>query len=259
MEIIKVKIINWQKHQPVRKDVVHSSWFKVSNRLMDDPKILAMTPLTFSVFMYMLCQCSQNNSDTLTLLTHNLHRTLPQVGTKRVISAIFTLESLQVLSILSRDVHVTSSIEKRREEKSARHAHRDQSEFFEDQKPPDLGTNKTKQPQPNDSKTALHRLAVLWNENCGSLPKVKEMNSSRDKLCRDAFRKNKDPEHWKQLIQTLKSSSFHSGKNNSGWRANFDYFLRPNIQTQLLEGAIGSARQSSKPIDFELSGEENAF
>lgn len=97
----------------------------------------------------------------------------------------------------------------------------------------------------------LHPLAKLWNENCKSLPKVKEINPKRIKLCKLAWAKSQDHKYWQDLINKLTSSKFHTGDNDSGWVANFDYFLRPETQTKLIEGVIGEKKKEK----FDFSSE----
>ena len=90
------------------------------------------------------------------------------------------------------------------------------------------------------SKADLHPLALIWNEHRGTLAKVKEMNAKRERLCKAAWSRSRDPEHWKKIVQSIASDRFCTGHGSTGWCANFDYFLRPDVQTRVVEGSIGS-------------------
>lgn len=64
MDFIEVEIINWSKHQP-RKDIKNPTWFAMSNRVLDDPKLFGMCAEQWKVFLYVLCQASQQNRATV--------------------------------------------------------------------------------------------------------------------------------------------------------------------------------------------------
>lgn len=53
-------------------------------------------------------------------------------------------------------------------------------------------------------------------------------------------------EHWEEIFEKLKESSFCSGDNSRGWVANFDWFLRPDTPVKILEGLYDD-RTVSKP------------
>lgn len=80
--------------------------------------------------------------------------------------------------------------------------------------------------------TSLHQLAVVWNENCGDLPKVREWNKDRDRLVK------KLPEYFgeqdmRQLTLRVMKSDFLTGKVKK-WRASFDWVLKK--RSAILEG-----------------------
>lgn len=95
-----------------------------------------------------------------------------------------------------------------------------------------------------------HPLAILWNKNCGHLTKVKVLNKKRLKLANKLWDKNKDEKYWVSLITRLLSDKFMSGENDRGWQANFDYFLRDDVQIRLLEGSIGNKKSTKKLEDI---------
>lgn len=88
----------------------------------------------------------------------------------------------------------------------------------------------------------LHILAKLWNEHSGNLPKVRKMTLAREKKCRAAWAITTDQSYWIEIAKKIASSKFHTGKNDSGWKADFDYFLREDVQTRAFEGSIGDSR-----------------
>lgn len=95
--------------------------------------------------------------------------------------------------------------------------------------------------------SAFHPLAVLWNTNCGSLPKVREMNSKRKRNCELRWKEHPEESYWLDVIRGITSSDFCTGKNNNSWRADFDFLLRPGTSTRVLEGTYGGSSKRSGP------------
>lgn len=60
MEYIDLEIANWDKHQP-RKDIKHPTWFALSNGILDDAKLFALTSDEFKALIYIFCQASKAN------------------------------------------------------------------------------------------------------------------------------------------------------------------------------------------------------
>ena len=41
---------------------------------------------------------------------------------------------------------------------------------------------------------------------------------------------------WIEVVKKLSNSSFCNGKNDSGWKANFDFLVKPGTNVKVLEG-----------------------
>lgn len=78
-------------------------------------------------------------------------------------------------------------------------------------------------------------LMALWNATVTVLPKVSTLNQSRRRhaIARLTEYPNCD---FAAVIRRLDSSPFCRGENQSGWRANFDFFLRPTTIPKTIEG-----------------------
>ena len=48
-------------------------------------------------------------------------------------------------------------------------------------------------------------------------------------------------------LDRVRSSSFCRGQNDRGWRADLDWFLRPDTVTKLLEGKYEDRNGNGKP------------
>lgn len=110
--------------------------------------------------------------------------------------------------------------------------------------------------------TSLPTLARLWNESVGaSLPKVLACNGTRKRLAEARWRERPDRRYWLDVIGTILVSSFCLGKNSRGWRADFDFFIRPETQNKVLEGKYNDPSQPSQngPSSFSESDWDAVF
>lgn len=89
-------------------------------------------------------------------------------------------------------------------------------------------------------------LMDLWNEHCGSLPKCKGINTSRKKHGKLRWKEKPSAEYWVGVIQKIASSDFCNGKSAVGWRATFDWLLRPDTHLRVLEGKYDNKKEFEK-------------
>lgn len=82
---------------------------------------------------------------------------------------------------------------------------------------------------------SLHWLIHLWNEHSGKLPKVKQSNSTRNRKIQNICTQQ-DVQSWILTIQRMSESDFCNGKNNTGWKATFDFLLQPETWLKVNEG-----------------------
>lgn len=110
-------------------------------------------------------------------------------------------------------------------------------------------TNKTRQDEQDkterkSSETTLPRpydLALIWNETKNAdMPGVKldffKPKSSRWTTAAARLRDFPDLDQWRDVIRRVCGSPFHSGKNDRGWVATFDFLVRPDTYAKAMEG-----------------------
>lgn len=78
-------------------------------------------------------------------------------------------------------------------------------------------------------------LVQLWNATVVRLPKVHALTADRRRRGR-ARLQDWPTLDWAAAIRRLDASPFCTGVNHLGWRADFDFFLRPMTIPRLLEG-----------------------
>src|SRR5215471_11133730 len=79
----------------------------------------------------------------------------------------------------------------------------------------------------------------IWKQECGDvLPLPRQLDQNRIKSClarlKDSF--NQDLKEWRALCREIRSSEFCCGGGSRGWKADFDWALKPNSILGLLEG-----------------------
>jgi hypothetical protein len=99
--------------------------------------------------------------------------------------------------------------------------------------------------QPKD----LPPLAVIWNEHRGDLPQVRGCSGKRLEAAQDRWADHPEPSYWTEIVQRMAKSDFCLGKKPSpgheGWKADFDFLIRPNTQHKVLEGKYDNRKPAS--------------
>ena len=95
---------------------------------------------------------------------------------------------------------------------------------------------------------ALPSLAIIWNQNRGPLPEIKGCSKSRDSLAKRRWKENPRELYWIEIIKRIVASDFCMGKNERGWKANFDFLMRPDTQYKVLEGQYDNKNKSAASL-----------
>jgi hypothetical protein len=83
---------------------------------------------------------------------------------------------------------------------------------------------------------ALPPEAILWNKERGVLPAVLDCGSSRDRQLQARKREEFWVSNFESAVKKVKMSDFCTGKNDRGWKASFDWLLRPDTIAKVMEG-----------------------
>jgi hypothetical protein len=101
----------------------------------------------------------------------------------------------------------------------------------------------------DSDESSLPPLAKIWNQYRKTLPEVKACGASRKRIAEARWREKPATEYWSEIVDRITRSSFCCGKNDRGWRADFDFFIRPETHNKVLEGKYDD-HQSSQPKKF---------
>ena len=85
---------------------------------------------------------------------------------------------------------------------------------------------------------------------------VRELTKGRRESARARLREKPDLAVWLAVIDAVCASDFCKGSGKDGWKAGFDWLVRPDTATKALEGAYDN-RTSTKRAPGFLSAEDN--
>jgi hypothetical protein len=65
---------------------------------------------------------------------------------------------------------------------------------------------------------------------------VKTVTSGRKAKADRVWKERPDRDYWTEVIRRIVASSFCTGKNDRGWRADIDFLIRPETHHRVQEG-----------------------
>lgn len=95
----------------------------------------------------------------------------------------------------------------------------------------------------------------IYNEYCPNLPQVQKLTEKREKAI-DKFLKEFTKEQFIEICKIANSTDFLIGKNDNGWKADFDFLMRKDKATNVLEGKYNSSKSENGINDFKELWEE---
>ena len=105
---------------------------------------------------------------------------------------------------------------------------------------------------PPKEKNVFEEVVSVYNECCSNLPKVKVLTEKRKTSIRK-FLKELTVEQLKEICQKANESSFLIGDNGRGWKADFDFIMRVDKASEILEGRFdNSDKAQNKPVSEEF-------
>lgn len=85
----------------------------------------------------------------------------------------------------------------------------------------------------------------VYNQFCTNLPQVQKLTEKREKAI-DNFLKEFSIEQFEQICKIANDSSFLKGENDRHWKADFDFIMRTDKATNILEGKYSNISKCEK-------------
>ena len=106
-------------------------------------------------------------------------------------------------------------------------------------------------------KIDYNSIIEIYNFNCPNLPQVKKITDKRKRMIK-TFLKEFTEEQFTEICKIANNNNFLTGKNDRGWKADFDFLMRVDKATSILEGKYGTSTKENKTdILKELEEELN--
>lgn len=116
------------------------------------------------------------------------------------------------------------------------------------QSPADCKEEKRREGNEGKGTTGFPKEVEFWNLNCGKLSKVLAVNEVRMKHLRQ---RRQDPfwvANFEASVTRVLKSSFATGTNDRGWKADFDWMLQPLVVAKIMEGKYDNRNGAEKPF-----------
>ncbi len=88
------------------------------------------------------------------------------------------------------------------------------------------------------------RIKEIYNSTCSNLPQIQKLTEKREKAI-DNFLKEFTEEQFKNICKIANSTNFLIGKNDNGWKADFDFLMRIDKATNVLEGKYNDDKKTN--------------
>ena len=102
-------------------------------------------------------------------------------------------------------------------------------------------------PEEGANKPSPRQVMDLYNAICTSLSRCIRLTDKRAKAVRQLFAKGYTAEQLTDAFGRAQASSFCTGRNDRGWRADFDWLMNENNLVKVLEGKYGGSASPEPP------------
>jgi len=218
-DCIKITINNWGKYNKGSWKPKSPWWFPVFNGIHFDRDFIEFDFEERWVWICILAEASRNRKNTL-----ELHLALDGknwgLNPLKIASCVAKLKEKHIVRCVSgmaQAVHNTIQDNTRHKKGKSKKTENEQKE----------------QPQPANA--VADDFVFLWNQKRGPLAEVKKITTQRERKIKQALAEIPDFNDWDKIFTTAAASPFHCGENNRGWRADFDFCIRPDKAIMFLE------------------------
>jgi hypothetical protein len=231
-DTIEIRFPNWEKFNP-RSDRANFTWLRLENNFFHDQAIFALSEHQKLLFIFLLCEASKKNCGDVSVNVQYVSALLKR-SVDQIIQDTAALATAELLTLGGK----TPASRRHRAGTKTR------------QLRPTIRTNDTNERDdtddtstPPDGELMLvsrsSPLVQIWNQESGpELPKVRECSpkSKREKAANARWQERPNPDEWKEAIRKINSNPFLRGENDTGWKASFDWLLKPGNFTKVIEG-----------------------
>ena len=106
--------------------------------------------------------------------------------------------------------------------------------------------------------TIRKEIVDVYNSICTNLSKIQKITDKRKKSI-DAFAKEFTLEQFKEICEKANTTDFLIGKNERGWKADFDFLMRIDKATAILEEKYNTSSKKTKEVFEQREYEDLSY
>jgi len=119
--------------------------------------------------------------------------------------------------------------------------------------------NSREEDLPADAGPTPQDVVDEWNQVVG-VAGCRKLTETKKRAFKARLEDSDWCENWREAIERVRCSPFCTGDNDRGWKADIDWFLRPDTVTRLLEGAFdGKTGRPNGTAEFDQEAEIAEF
>lgn len=109
-----------------------------------------------------------------------------------------------------------------------------------------LNGNEQKGKKEHTPTPPFSEIQAAWNEQAKkiALPQCRDVSEKRKRAIEQRWTNTDWQENWKVALDKIGASTFLRGGGKDGWKANFDWFIKPDSVNKILEGAYDGKSNS---------------
>lgn len=228
-QVFRIKVIKWKDHNKNQKRSFKKSL--IANNLMSDAKVVSLPVACRWLFVSLILLCGDSGNDTITITERQVNDILStRLGARNALSL---LEELQLVTV--EILPLQNRRDMKLSDKKGREGNRMRKQPQEEMTsllPPEAA------PSP-----LVHPLMKVWNEHRGKLPECKSCVNSRLAKAKARWAEQ-TPDAWAKTIQRMAASDFCNGKNDRGWKSDFDFLLKADSWGKVNDGKYDNGTKS---------------
>lgn len=223
-ELIRISVTNWNEYQE-RHDRWNYRWFKLHSDFFSDARVFILSPLEKLVLLNTMCSQSKAGTGPF-YYGYKQGADLLRAKEADIRNAIKKLLGLSLVTL--EDSAVNAEISCIPQENGA------------------LLDKIDKIDKIDKTASAGKRLFDIWNTNRGVLPEATRLSSKRNQLAAARWRDEPREDYWIEVVKRLAESDFCQGKNDRGWKADFEFLLRAESHVKIMEGKYDNRSSSTE-------------
>lgn len=245
---MKISLLNSEQYFK-RKDLKSIPWFALPNNILEHPDFFDVSGNEFKAFIWIIgvaAKCKKFEFDLdfkhaaymARVDENDFHLCVEKLNGKRLQVTEITEDGTSSSRVRNGSVPNITEHNKTEQKNIKKEIAADAAQ---DQGPSDFC----------EKESGAEKLHRIWNKNCGPLPKALLLSDKRRRAAQARWNEFPDEDFWENVVTLLSKSEFCCGKNERKWKADFDFFIKPDTHLRVNEGKYGcnpTLLQSGKVI-----------